>query len=176
MSGENIGSQATLPSVDRVLRFAGVRPIIDRYGRVLVTEAVREVLAEFRLSIGDDESPPPVDEEVMVERIARRLDGMFAPSLKPVRNLTGTVLHTNLGRSPLPWQAIAAMTAVASGAANVEYNLERGRRDDRDSHVEGWLSRLTGAAAATVVNNNAAAVLLVLNSLASRREVIVSRG
>ncbi len=101
---------------------------------------------------------------------------MFAPSLQPVRNLPGTVLHTNLGRSPLPREAITAMTVVASGAANVEYDLDRGRRGDRDSHVEGWLLRLTGAAAATVVNNNAAAVLLALNSLALRREVIVSRG
>jgi L-seryl-tRNA(Ser) seleniumtransferase len=178
MSGENTSLHAALPSVDRVIRFAALRPMIERYGRVLVTEAVREVLAEFRtgLSEGGRAIAPSVGKEAIIQRVAHMLNGMFAPSLGPVRNLTGTVLHTNLGRSPLPQEAITAMTVVASGAANVEYDLDRGRRGDRDSHVEGWLLRLTGAAAATVVNNNAAAVLLVLNSLALRREVIVSRG
>ena len=178
MPDKSISLHAALPSVDRVIRLAALRPMIDRYGRVMVTEVVREVLAEFRISLGEGGRAiaPSLGKEAIIQRVARMLDGMFAPSLVPLRNLTGTVLHTNLGRSPLPREAIAAMTAVASGAANVEYDLDRGRRGDRDSHVEGWLLRLTGAAAATVVNNNAAAVLLVLNSLALRREVIVSRG
>ncbi len=96
--------------------------------------------------------------------------------MRAVFNLTGTVLHTNLGRAPLPPQALDAIGQVARGATNLEFDLATGRRGDRDDHVEALLQQLTGAAAATVVNNNAAALLLVLGALARRREVIVSRG
>ena len=178
MADKNTSPHTALPAVHRLIRAAALRPMVDRYGRALVTTAVRDVLAEFRMGLTQDDSPAvsPIREETIVQRVTLALDAMVAPSLRPVRNLTGTVLHTNLGRSPLPPEAITAMTAVASGAANVEYDLDRGCRGDRDSHVEKWLLRLTGAEAATVVNNNAAAVLLVLNSLALRRQVIVSRG
>ena len=113
---------------------------------------------------------------MILAEVAARIEADFAPSLKPVFNLTGTVLHTNLGRAPLPQEAIDAMALVAGGASNLEYDLASGKRGDRDDHVETLVKKLTGAEAATVVNNNAAAVLLVLNALANRREVPVSRG
>jgi L-seryl-tRNA(Ser) seleniumtransferase len=159
-----------LPAVDRVLAWPAVSALIDAYGRTLVLAAVRDELAARR-AIGsvatDQDIADGIEKRVLVDA---------APSLRRVFNLTGTVLHTNLGRAPLPPEAIEAMVRVASGASNLEYDLASGKRGDRDDHLENWLRRLTGAEAATVVNNNAAAVLLVLNTLGQRREVIVSRG
>ena len=138
------------------------------YGRRPVVEGVRSLLRTARAAGVFDEAALP-------EALSRQLAARQAVGLKPVFNLTGTVLHTNLGRAPLADEAIAAMTAAA-GAAAVEFDLAKGRRGERDAHVEAWLKELTGAEAALVVNNNAAAVLLALNSLAEGGEVIVSRG
>ena len=166
-----------VPSIDELLRCAPVSTLVDAYGRELVTTTARECVSELRQSIAAGGEPGASGTDAaLIEQIAERLAACMAPTLKPVFNLTGTVLHTNLGRAPMPAEAIAAMTAVASGASNLEFDLARGRRGDRDSLVEDWICRLTGAEAATVVNNNAAAVLLVLNTLAQRREVLVSRG
>lgn len=158
------------PSVDGVLRWPAVDVLIAVHGRALVTESVRDELAARR-ACGDIGS----DTDIAAGVAARTL-ALVAPSLRKVFNLTGTVLHTNLGRAPLPPEAIEAMVQVASGASNLEYDLDSGKRGDRDGHIESWLCRLTGAEAATVVNNNAAAVLLTLNTLAMRKEAIVSRG
>src|SRR5688572_787106 len=162
---------AALPSVDRLLRQAGSQALIDRHGRPAVTEAIRAVLAELRAA-----GTPESDEEVILARVVGRIEREIQPLLRPVFNLTGTVLHTNLGRAQLPEVAIEAMSEAARGPVNLEYQLESGTRGERDDHVEALLCRLTGAESATVVNNNAAAVLLVLNTLASRKEVPVSRG
>jgi len=171
MSSSPTPSLASLPSVDRLLQRRETASLIASYGRPAVTDAVRAVLAEMRKSGTFD-----AGESSIVEQVSSRLARESRPTLRPVFNLTGTVLHTNLGRAPLPEEAIEAMQSVARGAANLEYDLERGRRGERDDHLEGLLCRLTGAQAATAVNNNAAAVLLVLNTLASRKEVPVSRG
>ena len=141
-----------------------------RHGRPALTEALRSVLADLR------RQQKVEDESIILALVQERLEKSSQPSLRPVFNLTGTVLHTNLGRALLPREAIDAILAVAASPANLEYDLESGRRGERDSHVEALICKLTGAQAATVVNNNAAALLLVLNTLAARKEVPVSRG
>jgi L-seryl-tRNA(Ser) seleniumtransferase len=167
---------AALPSVERILRSPETDSLIAGFGRPAVTAAIRGVIGEIRERLGVAGAAAAPTAAAIVDRVARRLDEEARPSLRPVFNLTGTVLHTNLGRAVLPSEAIDAVAAAARGASNLEYDLAAGERGDRDDHVERQLCRLTGAEAATVVNNNAAAVLLVLNSLAAGREVPTSRG
>jgi L-seryl-tRNA(Ser) seleniumtransferase len=163
-----------LPSVDRLLRDARLEASIDRYGRPLVTAAIRHVLAEARDAITSGGGT--IDDDDLFARVADQAAAYATPSLRRVFNLTGTILHTNLGRAPLPAEAIEAVIDAAREPSNLEFDLETGKRGDRDDHIEATLRRLTGAPAATVVNNNAAAVLLVLNTLALRKEVPTSRG
>jgi L-seryl-tRNA(Ser) seleniumtransferase len=148
--------------------------LIARHGRSIVTDAIRRVLAMARTEMPARETAP--DDESLIDRIVLQILTQTAPSLRRVFNLTGTILHTNLGRAPLPQEAVEAVIAAAREPSNLEFDLETGKRGDRDHHVESALCRLTGAPAATVVNNNAAAVLLVLNTLALRKEVPTSRG
>lgn len=166
-----------LPAIDELLRDARGDALCASHGREFATSALREVVnaARERVLADGERALPAIDAAALFDAAAARIAALLASSLKPVFNLTGTVLHTNLGRAPLPAAAIDAMIAAA-GACNLEYELEDGRRGDRDTHVEDWICRLTGAEAATVVNNNAAAVLLLLNTLARGREVLVSRG
>ena len=165
-----------LPSLDRLLRLPAFAPLLARHGHTATAAACRLELDRLRQAIvkGEAGGPPP-DEAELAGRVERRLAARLRPRLARVFNLSGTVLHTNLGRAPLADAAIAAAVGAA-GAAALEYDLESGRRGERDRAVAGWLTQLTGAEAAVVVNNNAAAVLLVLSALAARREVVVSRG
>jgi L-seryl-tRNA(Ser) seleniumtransferase len=163
---------SSLPSVDRVLQHGATAALVAQHGRAAVTDAVRGVLAELRAA----KTPELGAADAVLARAAQNLERSSRPSLRPVFNLTGTVVHTNFGRAQLPEEAIDAMAAAARDPVNLEYDLETGKRGERDAHVEEILCRLTGAGAATVVNNNAAALLLVLSTLASRREVPVSRG
>jgi len=162
--------RATLPSVDRVLLAAEATGLIERYGRSLVTEAVRASIAEQR------RAGKPAAVDAIVTACGERLAQLTRPSQRRVFNLTGTVLHTNLGRAPLPEEAIAAAAEAMRAPSTLEYDLDSGRRGERDDHIAGWLTRLTGAEAALAVNNNAGALLLALNALAAGREAIVSRG
>lgn len=151
---------------------------MEIHGRPIVTDCLRDVLASLREELLSESSAGPEGdlEAIVISRAAMAIERIAAPQLRPVFNLTGTVLHTNLGRAPLPESALKAIADVSRGASNLEYDLGTGKRGDRDDHIEALVCRLTGAEAATVVNNNAAAVLLVLNTLAQGKEVIVSRG
>ena len=164
-----------IPSLDKLLQAPEVASLVESHGREPTVSALRAVLDEARAAMGKGESVD-IAEASIGQSSAARLARAAAPSLKRVFNLTGTVLHTNLGRAPLAEEAIAAMADAVRGASNLEFDLTSGKRGDRDVHVEDLLCELTGAEAATVVNNNAGAVLLLLNALALRKEVPVSRG
>jgi L-seryl-tRNA(Ser) seleniumtransferase len=148
---------------------------VARWGHRQLTASLREILAQLRAQISRGEVPP-VDLESIRQQVREELGDSNRASLKPVINLTGTVLHTNLGRASLPQEALDAVATVSAAPSNLEFDLETGVRGDRESHIEALVCELTGAEAATAVNNNAAAVLLVLNTLALNRQVPVSRG
>jgi L-seryl-tRNA(Ser) seleniumtransferase len=167
---------AQLPSVDRLLRHADAAALIAHYGRNAVADAIRAELALRRAVLAKAADGAADGELPLLASASLRLVKQARPPLRRVYNLTGTVLHTNLGRAVLPQEAIDAVALVAGGASNLEYDLDAGQRGDRDEHLEALLRRMTGAEAVTVVNNNAAAVLLVLNSLAQKKEVPTSRG
>ena len=170
-------ARRALPSVDRLLNSAELEALLERYGRPLVTDVVRTLLAAQRDALArNDASASEFDVAAFAAACASRLERETQPSLRAVFNLTGTVLHTNLGRAPMPASAARAVAAAMMSPVNLEYDLAAGERGERDSHVERWLTRLTGAPAAVIVNNNAAAVYLALNTLALKKEVLVSRG
>jgi L-seryl-tRNA(Ser) seleniumtransferase len=160
-----------LPSVDEVLRTDRAVDAIERFGRQAVVAAVRGTISELRAGGIVSGSSGEVMRAAFV-----RLEAQAESNLRPVFNLTGTILHTNLGRAPLAEPAIEAAVLAMRSPVALEFNLDDGRRGERDDHLRGVLCELTGAEDATVVNNNAAAVLLVLNTLANRRQAIVSRG
>ncbi len=175
---QNPQTAVILPAVDRVLRMPAVETLVAQYGHSAVVHVVRSLFSEIRHLMREGAVLPieAVQEPRLAQQLQERLDARLRPSLRPVFNLTGTVLHTNLGRALLPDEAVQAVQAVMTQPCNLEFEMGEGERGDRDTHVEALLCELTGAEAATVVNNNAAAVLLVLSTLAARREVVVSRG
>ena len=165
-----------IPSVDRLLGSTELQPTLNAHGHTRVRETIRRLLTELRGEIlnGSRTSLPSL--QSLSDEIAHRIVHQNHGSLTPVINLTGTVLHTNLGRAVLPDEALNAISTLAGANSNLEYDLDAGKRGDRDTHVESLLAALTGAEAVTVVNNNAAAVLLSLNTLAAGKEVCISRG
>ncbi|MEP9352513.1 L-seryl-tRNA(Sec) selenium transferase [Xanthobacter sp. KR7-65] len=164
-----------LPAVDQVLKAEAARAALERHGRQATTAAVRTAIDERRAALRAGAGGPASAEEIAAAALAR-LDAAAMPSLRPVFNLTGTVLHTNLGRAVFAEEAVAAATRAMRSAVALEYDLDGGRRGERDDHVRNLICELTGAEDATLVNNNAAAVLIVLNTLSQGRPAVVSRG
>jgi L-seryl-tRNA(Ser) seleniumtransferase len=166
-----------LPSVDRLLRLPQVAPLVAAHGHTLVAREARAMLDALRpLALGGELARERLAPTALAGTLGERIERRIAPRMRRVINLTGTVIHTNLGRAVLPAGAIEHLARMMAGPANLEYDLEAGGRGDRDGLVEDLLCEITGAEAATVVNNNAAAVLLAIAALAGGREAIVSRG
>ena len=172
MSNRNL--LRSLPSVDEVLKTETAGTALERFGRPAVVAAVRASLDAVRAEVKAGGDGRPAGE--VANAALARLDADAQPNLRPVFNLTGTVLHTNLGRALFAEAAVEAATGAMRQAVALEFSLDTGKRGERDEHVRALLCELTGAEDATIVNNNAAAVLLALNTLADGREAIVSRG
>lgn len=164
-----------LPSIEQLLQSQGTKGLIAAFGRPLTLSALREVLDQVRAGISRDPAQPIPGRDIILHMAEGWLRERTMPTLLPVINATGVILHTNLGRAPLSASTISAMEAVSRNYSNLEFNLASGKRGSRLHHAETLLQALTGAGAAVVVNNNAAAVLLVLSALASRREVVIAR-
>jgi L-seryl-tRNA(Ser) seleniumtransferase len=174
------GSKASpkdLPGVDRLLREPEVVALVAEHGHTLVAAQARALLDGLRAqALAGTLAAAAVQPGALVQALAAQVQARLAPRMQRVLNLTGTVIHTNLGRALLADAALQQLLAMMAGPNNLEYDLATGGRGDRDSLVEELLCTLTGAEAATVVNNNAAAVLLTIAALARGRECIVSRG
>lgn len=168
------GQMKRLPSVDRVLQTDLGKVACERFGHAATVEAIRRVLARIR-DAGDD-AHEPCDAAAIAREASAHLESEGRPSVRRVFNLTGTVLHTNLGRAVLPESAIAAAVDAMRFPVALEFDVEGGARGERDDHVRGLIRELTGAEDAAIVNNNAGAVLLVLNTFGAGKEAIVSRG
>jgi L-seryl-tRNA(Ser) seleniumtransferase len=169
-----MSAHARLPSVDRVIRHAALAGIVDRYGLELVKATVRDIQQQIR-----KEAAPPdwaTEAEGYRDVVDQHLSKCVGPGLRNVFNMTGTIIHTNLGRAQISRAMAQAGVEAAVNPVTLEYDLNRAQRGDRDAAIEPMLIALTGAEAATIVNNNAAALLLVLNTLGLGRSVPVSRG
>jgi L-seryl-tRNA(Ser) seleniumtransferase len=165
----------SLPSIDQLLQTNTTQALLAAYGRTLTTEALRQSLEQTRQMILANNGRVTNDEH-LIQTAQRWLEALLAPTILPVINATGVIVHTNLGRAPLSEAAIAAVQAVSAGYSTLEFDLASGKRGSRSVHAEHLITRITGAEAATAVNNNAAAVLLMLMALCQGREVIISRG
>ncbi len=166
-----------IPAIEQLLIHGSFLAMQKQYSRDLVTEALRSVVAKIRVKIlSNQENSDFLDDAQLADLTHAKLEAITSSTYLPVINVTGTIIHTNLGRSLLSASACEGLLQAGGNYVNLEYNLERGDRGHRDLITEPLLQRLTGCGASTVVNNNAAAVLLTLNTLGRGKEVIVSRG
>ncbi len=163
-----------LPSVDKLLQQPDLSRLIKIHSQPLVVESCRATLAEIRQQVLGGQVAPPLEQVVMA--VVARLATVICPSLQPVINATGVIIHTNLGRAMLSQRAQEAMQQVSMSYSNLEYDLQAGERGSRYVHAADLLCQLTGAEDAVVVNNNAAAVILALTVLAKNSDVLISRG
>jgi len=175
MSGTQTSGFSQLPSIDRLLNSPDARELLREFGRDEVKRAARQTLSDLRGAIKRGESVVAGDAEICLH-MRRVIEADGRRGIRRVFNLSGTILHTNLGRAVLPEESINAVTEALRAGSSLEFDLASGARGERDAYIEDLLCRLTGAEAATVVNNNAAALMLLLNTLALDREVPVSRG
>ena len=176
-STDHLARAADIPAVDRLLKQAGIIALVQQHGHQLVTQQLRYVLNELRQQALANALPMhQLEPATLLLRFNEHLKRYLQPKLRPMINLTGTVLHTNLGRALLPDEAIQSVVTALKTPSNLEFDVATGKRGDRDDLIEDLICELTGAEAATVVNNNAAAVLLMLGTMATDKEVIVSRG
>lgn len=167
---------SSIPKVDKVLSLPPLVSLLETYPKPTLLAAVRNVLAALRADSTNGTLSSPIEESKLCRLVEAELERIVAPSLHPVVNGTGVVIHTNLGRSLLAKSACSQMQEVAHRYSNLEMDMATGERGERNVHVEALLCELTGAEAAIVVNNNAAAVLLALSGIAVGKEVVVSRG
>ena len=165
-----------LPSVDRILQHPAVAPLRRRYANGRLTEHARAVLERARAELRDSDPSTGANLDQLAQSLVDSVEALDRPSLRPVINATGVILHTNLGRAPLSDATRAAMDAAGRGFSNLEYDLAAGQRGSRFDHLGTLIQAVTGAEAGLAVNNNASALLLGLSALAAGRDVIVSRG
>jgi len=168
-----------IPSVDYLLGHPSIKITLKTTPRSIVLKATQQTLSKIRQKIktvGEDNKISNLDVNTIIDLILNNISILTQPSLRPVINATGIIIHTNLGRSILPKRAIDQIKSISSSYSNLEYDLEAGQRGSRYVHVEEILKELTGAEASMVVNNNAAAVLIALDTLANGKEAVISRG
>lgn len=166
---------SNLPSVESLLQTPSAAEMIATYGRPLTVDALRFTLDNIRAGVKSGQLTDLPATDLILSQAESQLSRWTRPSLIPVINATGVILHTNLGRAPLSEAAIRAMDAVSRGYSNLEYDLTKGQRGSRLIHAESLLQRITGAEAAVIVNNNASAVMLVLAALARKKQVVIAR-
>jgi L-seryl-tRNA(Ser) seleniumtransferase len=170
----------SIPSVDKILERADIKELLNQHSRGIVLKGIQSYLQKVREQIVISQKSGPDSEKVKVEitasEVEKEINSFSLTLLEKVINATGVILHTNLGRSILPEEAIMNMQEIAHSYSNLEYNIKEGNRGSRYSHVEELLCEISGGESAFVVNNNAGALLLALNSLSNGKEAIVSRG